>query len=77
MPIKNYKPMTPGRRGMSVSDFAELTRGKPERSLLGGRVNKSGGRNAHGHTTSWHRGAGRSLLLETWFLVPARSVGQH
>ncbi len=58
MGIKNYKPTTPGRRGMSVSDFGEVTRGKPERSLLGGRVNKSGGRNVHGHTTSFHRGGG-------------------
>ena len=58
MAVKNYKPTTPGRRGMSVSDFAELTRGKPERALVGGRVNKSGGRNVDGRTTSWHRGGG-------------------
>jgi large subunit ribosomal protein L2 len=50
--------MTPGRRGMSVSDFAEISRGKPERSLLDGRLNKSGGRNVNGHVTSWHRGGG-------------------
>jgi len=43
---------------MSVSDFGELTRGKPERSLLGGRVNKSGGRNVNGRITAWHRGGG-------------------
>jgi large subunit ribosomal protein L2 len=43
---------------MSVSDFGEVTRGKPERSLLGGRVNKSGGRNSLGRITSWHRGGG-------------------
>jgi large subunit ribosomal protein L2 len=43
---------------MSVSDFSELTRSKPERSLLSGRLNKSGGRNADGHVTSWHRGGG-------------------
>jgi len=58
MAVKNYKPTTPGRRGMSVSDFAELTRGKPERALVGGRVNKSGGRKVDGRTTSWHRGGG-------------------
>jgi large subunit ribosomal protein L2 len=58
MAVKNYKPTTPGRRGMSVSDFAEITRGKPERSLVGGRVKKSGGRNVQGRTTSWHRGGG-------------------
>jgi large subunit ribosomal protein L2 len=58
MPIRNYKPTTPGRRDMSVSDFAELSRSRPERSLLEGRVTKSGGRNSKGHTTSWHRGGG-------------------
>lgn len=58
MPVKNYKPTSPGRRGMSVSSFAEITRGKPERSLVEGRVNKSGGRNSNGRVTSWHRGGG-------------------
>jgi large subunit ribosomal protein L2 len=58
MGIKNYKPTSPGRRGMSVSDFSEVTRSKPERSLLGGRVNKSGGRNVNGRTTAWQRGGG-------------------
>ena len=33
MPVKKYKPTSPGRRGMSVSSFEELTRNKPERSL--------------------------------------------
>ena len=58
MAVKNYDPTSPGRRGMSVSDFAELMRTKPERSLLEGRTSKSGGRNAHGHVTTWHRGGG-------------------
>ena len=44
MAVKNYKPTSPGRRGMSVSDFSEITRGKPERSLLDGQVSKTGGR---------------------------------
>ena len=43
---------------MSVSDFAEITRGRPERSLTSGRVNKSGGRNGFGRVTIWHRGGG-------------------
>ena len=43
---------------MSVSDFGEITRSKPERKLLGGRVAKSGGRNANGRITSSHRGGG-------------------
>ncbi len=43
---------------MSVSDFAEVTRARPERSLVTGRVTKSGGRNGYGRVTSWHRGGG-------------------
>ncbi|MBW2273318.1 MAG: 50S ribosomal protein L2 [Deltaproteobacteria bacterium] len=62
MPVKVYKPTSAGRRNMSVSDFAEITAKRPEKSLLGGRVNKSGGRNAHGRTTSWHRGGGHKRL---------------
>ncbi len=58
MPVRIYKPTSPGRRKMSVSDFSEITADSPERSLLGGRVTKSGGRNNHGRTTSWHRGGG-------------------
>jgi len=58
MGVKNYKPTSPGRRGMSVADFAEITRKKPERSLVEGSVRKSGGRNVDGHITSWHRGGG-------------------
>jgi large subunit ribosomal protein L2 len=63
---------------MSVSDFAEVTRGKPERSLVEGRVNKSGGRNADGHITSWQRGGGhkrryrRIDFRREKFGVPAR-----
>src|SRR5262245_50225536 len=58
MGIKNYRPTSPGRRGMSVSDFGEVTRRKPERSLVSGRLNSTGGRNVHGHVTSWQRGSG-------------------
>jgi large subunit ribosomal protein L2 len=62
MPVRTFRPTTPGRRDMSVSDFSELTRRKPERSLLEGRINKSGGRNVNGHVTSWHRGGGHKRL---------------
>ncbi|MBW2395866.1 MAG: 50S ribosomal protein L2 [Deltaproteobacteria bacterium] len=58
MPVRIYKPTSPGRRKMSVSDFADVTTAKPERSLVTGRVNKSGGRNGYGRVTSWHRGGG-------------------
>jgi large subunit ribosomal protein L2 len=63
MPVKVYKPTSAGRRNMSVSDFAEVTAKRPEKSLLGGRINKSGGRNARGRTTSWHRGGGHKRRL--------------
>ena len=58
MPVKKYKPTSPGRRNMSVSDFAEITRVTPERSLTKGLVKKSGGRNSNGRITSYHRGGG-------------------
>ena len=57
MPIRKYKPTSPGRRDMSVSDFATITRSKPERSLSSG-LKKSGGRNNLGRLTSAHRGGG-------------------
>ena len=57
MPVKKYKPTSPGRRGMSGSDFARITRDKPERALTHG-LTKSGGRNANGRITAWHRGGG-------------------
>jgi large subunit ribosomal protein L2 len=60
VPVRSYKPTSAGRRKMSVSDFAELSkpRSKPERSLLEGRVRKTAGRNGYGRVTSWHRGGG-------------------
>jgi large subunit ribosomal protein L2 len=58
MPVKKYNPTSPGRRNMSVSDFAEITRHTPERSLTKGLVKKSGGRNSNGRITSYHRGGG-------------------
>jgi len=56
MPVKIYNPTSPGRRQMSVSDFAEITRAKPEKSLIEGRASQSGGRNVYGRMTSRHRG---------------------
>jgi large subunit ribosomal protein L2 len=57
MGIKYYKPTSPGRRGGSVLDRAELTRQTPEKSLLA-PLKKSGGRNNHGTVTARHRGGG-------------------
>lgn len=58
MGIRRYKPTTPGRRGASVSDYADLTPGAtPEKSLLR-RAKKKGGRNNQGVITARHRGGG-------------------
>lgn len=57
MAIKNYKPTSPGRRGMSVSSFEGLTKTKPERSLVA-PLSQRGGRNHKGRLTVRHRGGG-------------------
>ena len=57
MPIRTYRPTSPGRRGMSVSTFDEITRSKPERSLLEKKTSTAG-RNNQGKITSRHRGGG-------------------
>jgi large subunit ribosomal protein L2 len=57
MGIRRYKPTTAGRRGASVSDFAEITRDHPEKSLIRPLHNK-GGRNATGRITTRHQGGG-------------------
>ncbi len=57
MPIKKYKPVTPSLRGMTGHTFEEITKEKPERSLIVSR-NKSAGRNAQGKVTVRHRGGG-------------------
>jgi len=57
MGIRVYKPTTPGRRGASVNDYAELTATAPCKKLCK-RIKKSGGRNHHGVTTARFRGGG-------------------
>src|SRR5947209_14986577 len=57
MPIKQYKPTSPGRRGMSVSTFEEITKTKPEKSLTVA-LKKHSGRNNQGKITVRHRGGG-------------------
>jgi large subunit ribosomal protein L2 len=57
MAVKKRKPTSPGRRFQTVSDFAEITDSKPEKSLIGSKV-KTGGRNTYGRVTSRHRGGG-------------------
>jgi len=57
MAVRKRKPTSPGRRFQTVSDFAEITRDTPEKSLLA-RKNRTGGRNNYGRKTSRHRGGG-------------------
>jgi large subunit ribosomal protein L2 len=57
MGIKKYKPTSPGRRGMTVSTFEEITASKPEKSLLA-PLKKHGGRNNQGRLTVRHQGGG-------------------
>jgi large subunit ribosomal protein L2 len=57
MGIKRFKPITPTQRYRTVSDFADVTTARPEKSLLG-PLGKSGGRNNHGHQTARRRGGG-------------------
>ncbi len=57
MAIRKYKPTTPGRRHGSVSDFSEITRTEPEKSLVR-PLSKTGGRNSYGRVTSRRRGGG-------------------
>ncbi len=57
MPVRKYKPTTPGRRGASVSSFDELTRATPEKSLLD-KGRKKGGRNNKGRISTRHQGGG-------------------
>ncbi len=57
MGVKKFKPTSPGRRFATVSDFAEITRSEPEKSLTA-PITRTGGRNVHGRKTSRHRGGG-------------------
>lgn len=77
MPVKKYKPVTPGTRGMTGYTFDEITKSKPERSLLQ-PLRKSGGRNSQGRITVRHRGGGhrRSIRIVDFkrekFDIPAK-----
>ena len=57
MPIRKYKPTSPGRRSMSVSTFEEITKTTPEKSLIE-PLRKHSGRNNRGRITTRHRGGG-------------------
>jgi large subunit ribosomal protein L2 len=61
MPIRNYRPYTPGTRERSVSDFNEITKSEPEKSLVRS-VHRPKGRNNRGVITCRHRGGGHKRL---------------
>ena len=61
MAIRKPKPTSPGQRFATYSDFAEVTRDRPEKSLVEGKK-RSGGRNSNGRKTSRHRGGGAKRL---------------
>jgi large subunit ribosomal protein L2 len=57
MPLRKRKPTSPGRRFQSVSDFSEITKDRPERSLVVPKP-RTGGRNSYGRKTARHQGGG-------------------
>src|SRR6476619_4660352 len=67
MPVKTYKPTSPGRRGMSVATFDEVTKTRPERALTQ-PLKKTAGRNNNGRITTRHRGGGhkRKYRIIDW-----------
>jgi len=62
MGIKKFKPATPGTRWTAIPDFSELTKSRPEKSLLVPRKG-TGGRNNRGRITSRHRGGGHKRMI--------------
>ena len=79
MGIRQYKPTSPGRRSMSVSTFEEITKDKPEKSLIE-PLKKHSGRNHHGRITTRHRGGGSRRFYRlvdfkrTKFGIPAKDA---
>jgi large subunit ribosomal protein L2 len=62
VPIKQFKPTSPGRRGASGYTYEELTKKRPEKSLTVS-LKRTGGRNNQGRITTRHRGGGEKRLL--------------
>ncbi len=79
MAVKVYKPTSPGRRDMTSYSFEEITRSRPEKSLVRG-LRKRAGRNARGKITVRHRGGGHKRLYRqidfkrNKFDIPAKVV---
>ena len=61
MALKNYKPTSPGQRGLVLVDKSELWKGRPEKTLTRG-LTKKGGRNNLGRITVRHQGGGAKRL---------------
>jgi large subunit ribosomal protein L2 len=59
MALKTFRPYTPSRRFLTMLDKSEITKQEPEKSLVEPKK-RTGGRNAHGEITSWHRGGGHA-----------------
>jgi large subunit ribosomal protein L2 len=80
MPIRKYKPTSPGRRQMSVSGFDEITKSTPEKSLLK-PLKRTAGRNNIGRITTRHRGGGAKRFYRiidfkrNKYSVPAKVAG--
>jgi large subunit ribosomal protein L2 len=77
MPVRKYRPTSPGRRNMSVSTYDEITKKKPEKSLIE-PLKKHSGRNNQGRLTVRHRGGGNKRFYRkidfkrNKFGIPAR-----
>ena len=80
MAVRKIKPTSAGRRFQTVSDFADITKSEPEKSLLAPKKS-TGGRNSYGRITSRHRGGGnkqRYRLIDfrrTKDAIPAKVAG--
>ena len=80
MPLKSHRPITPSLRFTELSDFSEITKSRPEKSLIS-RKKKNAGRNMYGRITIRHRGGGhKQFLRKVDFLrdkhgVPAKVAG--
>ena len=80
MPLKAHKPYTPSRRHMVLSDFAEITKSSPERSLVKAKKQKAG-RNSAGRISVRHRGGGHKRRYRVIdfkrdkFGIPAKVAG--
>lgn len=64
MPVKSYRPLTPSTRYITVADYSEITKSRPEKSLVHTRK-KTGGRNSYGRVTSRGRGQGHKQKVRT------------